>query len=396
MKQIGLMGIVLLNIMLSAKAAESNPINPYVYVRFQNDDNLFRLKDETEALFTIGSADLEETVRQLGVGIEVDIPLSRQRVQANAVVYNADYTRFDSLDHVGSDISSVVNWEMGNLLSGDLGVKYSRQLSRFYELQAVLKDIRTRKTVFFSGGYRFHPSYRVVANLSLLDLGQKERLELDRDESTQAIELQYASSANTQVGTRIRHTKGDYVQTQIVAGNEFNNDFDENEYSAVLYWEGSEKSRFEARLGFTQRDHTTAQDRDFNGSTGRLKHEWRISTKTQIDSVMWREATTRDELTTFVTAKGLSISPVWSATRKVQVNASIEYETRDFEGIPELLLSANGVREDNVRSAGVTLNYKPTNNITLSFSYDKEQRNSNVEQVEFRSTVLAARGQVNF
>ncbi len=376
--------------------AEGNGVNPYVYARVANDDNLFRLSDDAEALAVIGTVDRDDTVTQIGAGLDIDAPFSRQRLRANLSVYKADYSRFDSLDHVGADVSSVVNWEVGNLFAGDVGFKFTRQLSRFYELQAIAKDIRTRKIFFLNGGYRFHPSWRVVGDFSILDLTQTERPQLDRSESSQAVELQLSTSANTKLGTRIRHTKGNFERLQIINGNEINNDFTEMEYSVVLYWEGSEKSRFEGRLGLTQRDHAQASERNFNGTTGRLSYAWLITAKTRIDSAIWRETTTREELTIFVVGNGVSIEPTWFATRKISVAANFEYETRDFEGISDAVALVDGTRQDTATSLGVSMKYKPLDNVALSLGYDNERRNSNIDRADFRSTLLFVRAQVSF
>ena len=157
-KTILVAGITLWILVSPLLHAEGNGVSPYVYARVANDDNLFRLSDDAEVLAVIGTVDRDDTVTQIGAGLDIDAPFSRQRLRANLSVYKAGYSRFDSLDHVGADVSSVVNWEVGNLFAGDVGFKFTRQLSRFYELQAIAKDIRTRKIFFLNGGYRFHSS----------------------------------------------------------------------------------------------------------------------------------------------------------------------------------------------------------------------------------------------
>ena len=395
-KTILVAGITLWILVSPLLHAEGNGVSPYVYARVTNDDNLFRLSDDAEALAVIGTVDRDDTVTQIGAGLDIDAPFSRQRLRANLSVYKAGYSRFDSLDHVGADVSSVVNWEVGNLFAGDVGFKFTRQLSRFYELQAIAKDIRTRKIFFLNGGYRFHPSWRVVGDFSILDLTQTERPQLDRSESSQAVELQLSTSANTKLGTRIRHTKGNFERLQIINGNEINNDFTEMEYSVVLYWEGSKKSRLEGRLGLTQRDHAQASERNFNGTTGRLSYAWLITAKTRIDSAIWRGTTTREELTIFVVGNGVSIEPKWFATRKISVAANIEYETRDFEGISEAVALVDGTRQDTATSLGVSVKYEPLDNVALSLGYDNERRNSNIDRADFRSKLLFVRAQVSF
>lgn len=388
-------GVIFSTVVLPLAQAQEDAFTPYVFARIIKDDNLFRLSNDDEALAVIGSTKLDETIQQLGAGFKADLPFSRQRLKANAVLYQADYSNFDSLDHTGSDLSSVLNWEIGNLFAGDLGLKYSRQLARFYELQAVTKDMRTRKTLFATGGYRFHPSWRAVVDFSLVDLSQAQRSELDRSEFSKAAELQWSTTARTRLGTRIRHTKGNFDDSQIVSGSQIDNDFSEMEYSVVLYWERSKKSLFEGRVGVTQRD-AKSDAKDFNGSTGQLNYAWLITDKTRIDSAIWRKTTTREELTVFVVANGLSIAPKWSATRKIQLGATLEYEARDFKGTSDSVALVEGTREDTVRSFGLSASYNPQDNIAFSMGYDKERRDSNFALVSFRSTQLFARAQLSF
>jgi hypothetical protein len=305
---------------------------PYVMAKVKRDDNLFRSSDNEE----------DETIAYLGGGIKTDLKMSRQHFLVDAEAERAKYDNFDDLDHTRLNGRAVWAWQVGNLWSGQLGTRYAREMRSFEQTLIREKDMRTRKVGYFDAGYQLHPDWQLVGGLSYTTVDYQERKILERDFTSGQFEVKYRNTLNTRVGVRVKHTEYD-LQDRQIAGFDINNDYKESEVSAIFFWEGSAKSKLEARLGYTWQSFDELDDRDYNGSTGRLTYQWIMTEKTRFDFTAWRETSSRnDEVIDYVLTKGISISPEWSVTELVSIRGTLGYENDDFKARNDILTALGG------------------------------------------------------
>ena len=286
--------------------------SPYAYARVLHDSNIFRLSDEEEADQKLLGESIDDTITYLRVGFNSDLKLSRQHLLFDIQLDRAKYDNNDELDHTDVGGSARWFWLLGNLWSGNLGYRYRKELSSFNELDVRIKDMKTQNTAYFDAGYQINPDWRLEGGISVSDVTFDHRTNLDRDKSGAQFEVQYRNTLNTKVGARLRHTTHDL--------NANINDYEEDEVSGVLYWEGSGKSVLEARLGYVDLSYENAEDRDFQGISANLIFHWRLTGKTKLDISTWRETSSKNtEISTYVLSQGVSIRPTWSATRVFSV-----------------------------------------------------------------------------
>jgi len=366
----------------SVSYAALDTFNPYAYARVLYDSNLFR-RDSNEQ---------DDTIGYLGAGVNADWKLSRQHLLLDAVVARAKYDTNDQLDHTMIDAKGTWAWQVGNLWSGRLGYQYEDELTSFNQRLVTDKDMRTTQTGFLNGGYQIHPDWRLVAGAELRDVSFQERKRLDRDASRGSLEVQYQNTLNTRVGVRGQYTKND-LKDENIGGISIDNDYDETEISGVFYWEGTAKSALEARLGYVDVSYNELDDRDFKGVSYRAIYHWILSDKTRIDVEAWRETSSlSDEITDYVLAHGISISPTWEITSKVSLDGELLYNNDDFKARNDVI-SPLGFqrRDDDTWLFSVFANWDPRNYLRLSVGYTKENRDSSIDEQDFDNDQVDAK-----
>jgi len=366
--------------------AALDKFQPYVTTRVLHDTNLFRTDNNSE----------DDTTTYLGGGIKTDLKLSRQHILVDAEVETAKYDNFNQLDHTRLKGNAVWAWQVGNLWSGKLGTRYERRLRSFTQTTVRQKDMRTRKVGYFEAGYQIHPDWRLVGGVNYSTVDYQKQSRLERDFTSGQFEIQYRNTLNTRVGIRAKHT--DYnLQETVVSSIKTNNDYKEDEISAVFYWEGSAKSKLEARFGYTEQSFNELKDRDYKGSTGRLTYRWVVTGKTRFDFSLWRETSSlRSEITDYVLAKGISINPSWSITKLISLNGLISYKNDDFKARNNILAAGSPRRDDDTYQVSIFSTWKPRRQIDLSLGYSWIKRDSSINNLDYTNNRVEAKAKYSF
>ncbi len=372
---------------VSSAYAALDKFQPYVTTKVQRDTNLFRTDNNRE----------DDTIGYLGGGIKTDLKVSRQHLLVDAEAETAKYDNFDKLDHTRLKGRAVWAWQVGNLWSGDLGTRYERSLRSFTQTTIRQKDMRTTKIGYFEAGYQIHPDWRLVGGVNFNTVDYQKQTRLERDFTSGQLEVQYRNTLNTRVGIRAKHT--DYnLQETVIGSVKTDNDYKEDEISAVFYWEGSAKSKLKARFGYTEQSFNELKDRDYKGSTGRLTYRWIATGKTRLDLSVWRETSSlRSEVTDYVLTKGISISPAWSITRLVSLNGSLSYTNDDFKARNNILAILGGQRrDDDIYLASIYTTWKPRRQIDLSLGYSWTKRDSSINGLDYTNNRVEAKAKYSF
>jgi len=370
--------------------AAIDQFEPYVFARVLYDSNLFRVSGDV-------NDEEDDTITHLGGGLKSDLKLSRQHLLLDLEVDRALYKDFDDLDHTRVDGRGTWVWRVGNLWSGNLGYGYQRRMSSFDEQFVREKDMRTTNTGFLDAGYQIHPDWRLKAGVNYNDVSYQDRKRLDRDATAGLFEVQYKNTRNSRVGVRVKYTDND-LREQNVLRIRVNNDYTETEISGVFYWEVTGKSSLEANLGYTDQSFDELDDRDFQGTTGRLTYHWKVTGKTKLDFSVWRETSTRsDEIVTYVLEKGVQIKPNWQVTPKIAIYGGVSYVDGDFKAQNEIVTALGGERRsDDTWKYSIGTRWQPRQFVQLSLSYRREDRDSSIDVRDFTTDQVDARVKFNF
>lgn len=387
---------------------DERPVQFSVSGGYYHDDNVFRLSDN--APLPTGITEKSDNIYRLGLGLRADLPISRQRVLIDAQVNNYAYDRYSGLDHVDYRAGAAWRWVAGQRLSGELSYGQRRYLADLGEIQAPIKDLITEDRAIASGGFRVTPRWRVrgAAEYRQWDHSEPTRSSLDLETTVWTIGLDYVTPANNSVGGQFRYVNGDYKNRQTVGSIPVVNDFDEYETSAVLHWILTGRSVFDARLGYTKREHDQVPERDFDGFTGRVTLTYEAGAKTLIAGSAWREIRSVEEIGTleqaaasYVLATGASIGPSWAPTSKLVFELKAVYERREYAGDPgpafNVFPGAPGVeREDTFNGIRIAAGYTPRRNLKFSLAAERGDRESNILFRDYDYTRISANASFQF
>ena len=363
-------------------------VEPYVGVTYSSDNNFFNVADTDEAIAVTGDSDKGEEITRLYAGVEGEVPMSRQTLEYGLHVHNNTYDRFDELDNTGHEAELNLAWVAGKTLSGNLGVTSEEELARFWELQQVAKDMRSRQVMFFNANYRFHPEWRINGGLGVSWEDYSERPRLERRTSYTQFDVLYSTSANTRLGFGTFLAEGAYTNTNTV-----DDSYKAINYSIVGRWEGTAKSTLLARAGVTERQHDELDERDLTSSSWNLEYKWRITKKTKLDFTLWQEIKDDIEISGFVKETGFSVAPKITFTPKLSTRLRLRMLTKKFEGAA---VEEARDREDDVEVAQLIVNYRITPKITTNFRYTMRERDSNVDSADYSADVWSIGAEIRF
>lgn len=367
-----------------------------------HDDNIFRLSDSA---VVPGVTERSDTIYRVGLGLRADIPVSRQRLLLDANIDNYTFDHNSLLDHVAYRAGAAWRWQVGSRLSGDLGYSRRRFLGDLGEIQAPLKDLVTEDRTYARAGFMVTPRWRVrgAADWFKWEHGAASRDVLDLRVASATVGLDYVTPARNSVGGQLKYSHGDYPNRQAVAGGTVANSYDEYETSAVLHWILTGKTVFDARIGYTKREHDEVPARDFDGATGRLSLDWAAGAKTLINASAWREIRSVEEAGTleqaaasYVLSTGVSIGPAWAPTSKLVFQAKAVHEKREYQGDPDPAFVGLPHREDTFKGIRLSAGYTPRRSLQFSLSLDHGERDSNRLLRDYDYNLLSANARFQF
>lgn len=389
--------VILATLLWAPSTFAQQGIRPFVGVRYTADSNLFRVANDAEAIQQTGSSEMEDSIIQYFAGVEAVVLVSRQRFTANAQADLFEYDRNAQLNHNAYDARGDWEWQLGNLWSGTAGLGFREKLTEFNQSGEPVQDLIFTQTTAVTARFQFHPDWAVIGgagfevtehdvqDADVLSPAQNDavrvaRARLDNTQDFYSGEVQYATTANTKVGLRTVFLTGDFERDASL-------NFEETEYSGVVYWEATGKSSLEARLGQTDREGEGAAA-DFSGSTGRLTYKWLVTEKTNLEFSGWQETRLVDDSAQFAVETGYGVSALLNATAKLRFRGSLRQSTDQYEG------GEGSNREDDITQMRLAAIYLPTRIFTLTGSVVQKNRDSNIPNAEFETTILTLEGKL--
>ena len=347
------------------------------------DSNVFRLSDSVNPQTVLGTNQKSDTVGRLGVGLEGNVPIDRQRILFAAELDAYRYNRFDLLNNNTYRAGVAWLWQAGDPWSGDIGYRRTHYLAPLAFLNAPIKNMITTDRFFGSAGYELTPRWKVRGAADWVQYANSNPTQnaLDNTTSSGTAGLDYVTPASNSVGGQVKYSHGSYPNPQFVSGpNVFvNNTYDEIEASGVVHWVVTGFSTFDARLGYTNRRYDQLSQRNFDGVTGRLSWDWTPAAKTLINLAMWRELQGLSDLTaSYVLSHGISVGPSWAPISKLVFQARLAYVKNDYQGDPGLALQTGPERRDTFRGGRLAVGYSPLRNLQFSLGAEAGDNNSNV------------------
>lgn len=377
---------VLLGAALLSPAIAPAALDPTDVIQIQatvsliRDNNLFRLPDVDPTLFGIDPAKTSDTTLVKGIGLKFDKLVSRQRLIADINLSEQTYDKNTNLDFFGGDGRLAWLWQVGNYWSGEASYRKRRTLGGFSDFRQNVQDLIDTDTYTLTGGYQFHPRWRVSAELTDQDSTHSAftRRGLESNASTVGTELRYRTPSQNSVGVQVRRTDRTYPNRTTVGLVTFDNGHTETRVNAVASWQTTGALKLDAQLGRTDIQHDQLSQRDFSGVTWRAGAVLDATSKLRFNLNTARDLRLYEDLaTSFIVVNSFGFSPVYAMTAKVFLQGDFTFERRAYRGDPGFVI-LNVNREDNIRVGRIGITYSPIRNIDLSLSYEAGDRKSNM------------------
>lgn len=357
-----------------SQAQVSDTLTPFASAVVSYDDNLLR-----QDLSVTGSNGASDTYRSAVVGIGLDRPISRQRLTGNVRATKVTFNRFGELDYTGKDALLDLDWRLARTLSGHVGASYSQALASFADFQVAARNLRVQKKQYGNVAWRLHPSWQLRAGYTSedFDFDLPSQQFNNRTEKTVETGFDYLAPSNSTVGLLARQIKGKYPTQALNNGVFIDNGFTQDEVKLNVFWNVSGISQVIFVGGWARREVNSSSLRNNSGTNGRLIYNWNKFSSLQLTGMVWREfGAAEGVFVNTALATGQSVNAKWSATAKIEVNASYRKEKRDFKPL-QGVVNLTGLTDDT-KTANLGVTYKPLRNLSLGLTAFHTERDGSV------------------
>jgi exopolysaccharide biosynthesis operon protein EpsL len=364
---------------LASSAEGIVDIKPYASASISHDDNIFRFSSPEQAKAVLGSDDASDTVKQVDVGVAVNLRLSRQLVTAATSVNESTYSRFQNLNNTGNANSLRWSWRIGNDVYGELSTSKSEAIAGFNETRSQSKNLRTSSRQLASINWNLQPDWTLSANREhvKLDNALESSNVYDREDDIYESSIRYHNLSGTVLGLSYRVADSMYPNRTGFTQSIFGNESTQKDIIVSAAWVPTAKTRVTTRVSRVSLDRKDSSQRDFNGFSQRWNLDESLTSKTSVNLTAYQEVSpVEDVLSTYVKIKGWSINPIWDATDKIRVRSSFGYEARTYLGSAGISFN-NIERYDESKLFNLSLTYAHTLRSLVQLQYQGEKRTSN-------------------
>ena len=362
-------------------------IKPYAQIAYTYDSNLIRLPGEEEALILLGDEALSDTFATYEFGIDATWERGVNTFELSGKGYSNVYNRFSGIDYAGGNALAEWAWDTG-LWNGLLRYRYNRGLRDFANQVIPRKDLRTRNAFVGQLGRRLGQNMGLTFRAEVADIFYTENRFLDQERILGGVAFDWYSRAGNSIGFDVELIDGAFDNNPL-------NDYTQIDAGPTMRWVISGKTRINAKVGYSSREHAQSPERDFDGFTGRVDVDWRTGGDSKALFSVFREISNlSDEIANFAIIHGVSIEPTWQISTRTALRLQLAYEDRDFQGDDGVIIPQPDDRRDKVASGGIWVEWTTEGAWTFSLGAYGEDRSSNRDFANY--DFLAAEGFVRF
>ena len=390
-----------------ARALWDDKLEAFVSHSVMRDDNVFRISGQSDPLTALGAPSKADTVNTTSVGLNLDLPLSRQHILGGLSFSENRYDRFTVLDFTERHARASWQWQVGSDLSGRLAHTNDRALASLANVQGGVRSgtpnpLETKKT-FVEATYRVTPRWHLRGEVNRIEQENElaERQENDIRNDGASLALSYVTPAETRIGLELQRQDGELPNPQLVNSTLVDNSYRQDRVAVVVDWPLTGHSRLRASAGRVERNFVQLPLRDH--STGILHgdYEWRPTDKFTLVAAAQKDIAAPDEVNAgvnigFVIVKGIALRPAYRMTEKVGVSGLLEYSDYEYLGDPGLALGTVAPRSDRVRTAALAVSYQPIRAVRLHLGLRRETRTSTAALGDYEADIVSLGARLAF
>lgn len=381
-------------------ALADGQVEPFVAQTLVDDDNVFRRSGQLDPT---GDTYLTTTV-----GLNLDVPVGRQRILGGLSFNDNRYRRFTVLDYTERHGRAIWQWAAGSDFGGELGYTTDRALASLANVEGgsplgTPNALETRKT-YLNAAYLLTPRWRLRGEASRLEQSNElaERMVNDIRSEGAGLTLSYVTPGKNQIGLGLHTQDATLPNQQSVSGMLVDNSYRQNRVNLVADWTFSARSRLRANTGRVERSFAQLPERDFT-LTGifNATYEWQPTGRLTFVATAQKDIAAPDEINAgvnigFVLVTGIALRPAYRMTDKVSVSGLFDYSDWEYLGDPGLVLGTVPPRSDRVRTAGLAIAYQPIRTVRLLLGLRHESRSSTAAFGDYQADIASLNARLAF
>jgi len=386
-----------------AAALDGDRIRPFVGLQSVYSSNLFYLDDRVPDQFYPNLKNGQRSDISYGalVGLNADVPISRQVFSLRSQATNNRYLTYNYLDYLGYNVNANLDWVVGSNWDGNAGVSWAQALGSFADTRLTERNLRNTQSVFASAMYRTAPDWKLRVAVNQTSIENSAAAFRGNNLDTMAYEVgsrYYSKGGDNFLGALIGYTDGRYPDREFVPGVSTRaSSFQEYRIAGTVDWRYSGLSKLSGYIALTSRSNQDLSERDYTGPTARLTGTYGLSGVTAINVTYRRELAVLETPTSNLTlTEGVSIGPSFQLSAKLQAQANYTYSIRTFLDNPGFVVTSLPDRKDTIQGLSGTLVWLPLRNaqVNTTVSYDTRETNAPFANYNVLSVFLS--GQISF
>jgi exopolysaccharide biosynthesis operon protein EpsL len=383
-----------------AHALFGDRLEVFVSETVTHDSNLFRITGERPTNQVLGGGQSKsDTSFNTTFGLNLNYPVSRQRLLAGFAVTDVRYSENSVLNFTGYEGRAAWQWVAASNLSGEVGITESESIATFVNTQTPIRNLVNARQVYGNAALMVSPYWRLrgVVDQTRVQNSEVTRLIHDIEVDGAEASVSYISRAGNSIGVAYRRDEAKYPNRFVLAGAVLDNAWTQNTVNLLLDWQVTPQSRVSGRVGKTERQFGQLQQRDFDGVIYRAIYDWRPRERFSLSAIVQRDISAYEDITTsLVLLNGVALRPSYSLTEKTRLTGNIEYVERQYRGDPNVAVGAATERNDKVWTLGVSVAWQALRNLSVTGSVLHERRTSNQVFSDYEATIFSVRGRLSF
>ena len=375
-------------------ADDVRPFTAFAEFGVEYDSNPYRLDSSLNPT--------SDTVFRYGGGVRYNaLVVGRQRVLLEARGDYYDYMKSDTLDNFAYSLLGEWQWEVGNSLSGAIGVGQVQRIANPADIQREVKQEVTTNRAYANGGWAFATNWRVRAGVEGDESTRKRDLAPAVTTNTTGVlaGLDYVTPLANTFGIEGRWSRGDAPANEAFdpTGQFSSNQFRQEEVAAVVSYGATSQFRVGGRVGHTNRTFTQIQGNDFSGTTWRALVEWLPGNKTILGFETYNfPESIIDVDASYVIRKGSAFMASWAPLAKLVFTGRIFEERRQVIGTPAALAAGIPTRDDTTQGYRLGVGWEPVRYCEVGVGVEQGNRTSNFPLRGFEFTTVTANVRIRF
>ena len=358
------------------------------------DSNVFRLSPSLDSNQVIGSSKRSDIIFTTSLGFSLIVPVSLQRFQLSYVWFDSRYRTFKDIDNRGHTARAAYLWAITPRLTGELSYQEQESLASFANIQGRRPDLVTSRMAVANAAWMATPSWRLHSDLNATQVEHSENRALNDLETASAeVGVAFVSAQENRIGVAVRGERGRAPDERLLFGLPFDNEYTQTGVGVQGRWVVTGHSRFDGRADYIRRQYEQVSQRNFSGPTFRATYTWTPTGKITVATTLLRDIAPLEDITTsFALVTGLTVRPDWAVTDKINVRGNFGYARYEYRGDPALGLDF----EHRVRTAGVSVHYRPATRIAISGGVARETRSSTLANGDYKVDIATLEARIGF